>query len=59
VSLKVYDVLGREVAVLVDETIPPGTYGVYWDAANFPSGVYVYRLEVGGDNSARKMLLLR
>jgi hypothetical protein len=59
VSLKVYDVLGREVAVLVDETIPPGTYEVYWDAANFPSGVYVYRLEVGGHNSARKMLLLR
>jgi endo-1,4-beta-xylanase len=53
-----YDVLGREVGVLVDGTLPPGTYEVYWDAANFPSGVYVYRLEVGSHNSARKMLLL-
>jgi len=59
VSLKVFDLPGSEVAVLVDETIPPSTYEAYWDAANFPSGVYVYRLEVEGYSSSRKMPLLR
>jgi hypothetical protein len=47
VSLKVFDVLGREVAILVNEVRPAGTYTVRWDASLFPSGVYFYRLRSG------------
>ncbi len=45
-SLKVYDVLGREVATLVNEVKQPGSYKVMWDATGFASGVYFYRLSV-------------
>lgn len=45
VSLKVYDLLGREVATLVDEPKQPGSYEVTWDALESPSGVYFYRLQ--------------
>ena len=65
-QLKVYDVLGREVAMLVNQQMQPGSYSVDWDAANYPSGVYFYRLVVG-DNSnnggeftqTKKMLLIK
>jgi hypothetical protein len=55
VSLKVHDVLGREVATLVNDVRPAGVYTVRWDASAFPSGVYFYRLSVGdgSTNSAR------
>jgi len=46
VSLKVYDVLGREIAVLVNEVKQQGVYDVLWDASEFSSGVYNYRLSV-------------
>ena len=46
VRLAVYDVLGREVAVLVDGVRPAGPHAVAFDAAGLPSGVYLYRLEV-------------
>ncbi|HWA06880.1 MAG TPA: M14 family zinc carboxypeptidase, partial [Ignavibacteria bacterium] len=44
VSLAVYDILGNEIAVLVNSKLTPGTYEYTWDASNFPSGVYFYRL---------------
>ncbi len=44
VRLIIYDILGRETAVLVNEWLHPGTYEVEWDASNFPSGVYFYKL---------------
>ena len=44
VTLKVFDVLGREIATLVNEARPAGVYTVRWDASSFPSGVYFYRL---------------
>jgi hypothetical protein len=44
-TLKVYDVVGREVATLVNEAKPPGEYTVQWDASNMPSGTYFYRLQ--------------
>ena len=47
VALKVFDVLGREVATLVDEMRQPGFYTVQWDASLLPSGVYLYRLCAG------------
>jgi hypothetical protein len=47
VKLAVYDLLGREVAVLVNETLPAGVHKATWNASGFPSGVYFYRLESG------------
>jgi hypothetical protein len=59
VRLAVYDLLGREVAVLVDETREPGSYQVTVDASQLASGVYVYRLVAGSAVLARKMILAR
>ena len=59
VRLAVYDLLGREVAVLVNERKEPGTYTVRFDATRFASGVYVYRLTAGGVFQTRRMLRLR
>jgi len=55
----VYDMLGRTVATLVDEARPAGTHAVRWDAAGMASGVYTYRLEVGGAAITKKMLLMK
>ena len=59
VTLKVYDVLGSEVAVLVNEEKPVGTYELNWNAANLPSGVYFYRLQAGDFVQTRKMIFLK
>lgn len=59
VSLKVYDMLGKEVATLVDEKKPAGHYHVVFDARNLPSGIYFYRLRAGDFAATRKMLLVR
>jgi len=58
-SLKVYDVLGKEIAVLVNEEKPAGSYVVEFNAANVPSGVYFYRLRAGGFVQTKKMILLK
>lgn len=59
VTLKVYDILGREVATLVNEKKTPGTYEVEWNAGNVSSGVYFYRLNAGNFVETRKMILMR
>ncbi len=59
VRLGVYDILGREVAVLVNEPQPPGTYTVRFDARSLASGVYLARIEAGGFSTTRKLMLLR
>jgi hypothetical protein len=59
VSLKVYDILGREVATLVDGVMPAGEHEVRWDAGNLPGGVYFYRVSAGGWSETKKMLLIR
>ncbi|MGE5859906.1 MAG: T9SS type A sorting domain-containing protein [Ignavibacteria bacterium] len=59
VTLKVFDVLGREVATLVNEEKPAGTYTVKFDGGSFASGVYLYRLQAGNYNAAKKLLLLK
>jgi len=59
VSLKVHDVLGREVATLVSEVLQPGSYTTTWDAARMPSGVYFYRLKAKDFMETKKMLLLK
>ena len=58
VSLEVFDMLGREIAILVNESKEAGTHTVSWDGSNVPSGVYYYRLRVGEEHVTRKMLLL-
>ena len=56
-TLKVYDVLGREVATLVDEYREAGSYEVEFDATNLPSGMYIYRLQSGSYSDVKKMIL--
>ncbi len=58
-SLKVYDLLGREVATLVNEQLKPGTYEVDWDGSNFSSGIYYYKLVAGDYTETKKMVLLK
>jgi hypothetical protein len=59
VSLKVFDVLGREVATLVNEMMPAGKYEATWNAAGFPSGVYMIRLSAGEQSATRKVVLMK
>ena len=59
VTLKVFDILGREVVALVDGTQQAGHHTVRWDATFLPSGVYFYRLETKEISQTRKMLLVR
>jgi hypothetical protein len=59
VSLKIYDVLGRDVASLVNEVKQPGTYTVMWNARGFSSGVYFYRLRAGSFVDTKKLILVR
>jgi hypothetical protein len=58
-TLRVYDILGREVATLIDDDLAPGTYTKQWDASGQASGVYYYRLSSGGFVETRKLVLLR
>ncbi len=59
VTLEVYDVLGREVAALVNERKLPGTYDVEWNASSLSSGVYFYRLQAGSFTETKKLLLIK
>jgi hypothetical protein len=59
VSLKIYDVLGNEVATLVNEQRAPGAYEVTFDAGNLASGVYVYTLTAGDFVQTRKLMLMK
>ena len=58
-TLKVYDILGREVATLVNKQQKSGNYEVNFDASNLTSGVYFYRLQSGDFNASKKMILLK
>jgi hypothetical protein len=59
VSLKIFDALGREVALLASATLPAGEHARQWNAAGFPSGVYYYRLQAGTFHETRRLILLR
>ena len=59
VSLKVFNLLGREVATLADETHPTGTHHATFNGSGLPSGIYFYRLQVGEFVATRKMVLLK
>ena len=59
VQLTVYNVLGQEVARLVERRMPPGQHEVEWDAAGYQSGLYFYALKAGSYRAQHKMILLR
>ena len=59
VTVKIFDVLGREVALFVSEEKSAGWHSVTWNAAALPSGVYICRLDVGGFFLSKKLMLLR
>lgn len=59
VKLRIYDVLGNEVAVLVNEKQNAGSYTVEWNAADYPSGIYFYKIESQGYSQTKKMTLLK
>ena len=59
VLLKIYDVLGKEIAVLVNQDLKPGIYEIDWNAENIPSGVYFYSLITNEFTKTRKMVVLK
>lgn len=59
VSLRIYDVVGREVAILVNEQLSAGEHTATFDAGSLPSGVYFYRLETATGSLSRKMTLIK
>jgi hypothetical protein len=59
VSLKVYDITGREIQTLVNEKLNPGTYEVTFDGSNFASGIYFYQLRSGDFIQTKKLILLK
>jgi enterochelin esterase-like enzyme len=59
VQLKVYDILGNEVATLVNEEKSAGIYEVGWNPANLPSGVYLYQLKSGSYSATKKLMLIK
>lgn len=59
VSLKVYDILGRELVTLVNEQQQPGHYEAKWDASNFSSGIYFYTIAAGDFHQTKKMVLIK
>jgi len=58
-TLKVYDILGKEIAILVNEKLKPREYEVTFDGSIFPSGVYFYKLQSGEYTETKKMLLIK
>ena len=59
VTIKIYDVLGRQVATLVDEEYPAGVYKVVFEAGGLASGLYIYRIQTGAFTQSRKLMLLK
>ncbi|HCV43335.1 MAG TPA: hypothetical protein DGH68_07610 [Bacteroidetes bacterium] len=59
VEIKVFDVLGREVATLLNEEKSAGVFTVRWDASGMASGVYFYQLQAGSFVDVKKLILLK
>jgi len=59
VSLKIYDLQGREVATIISEELPAGNYNRNWDAATVSSGIYLYRLQAGSYSESKKLILVK
>jgi hypothetical protein len=59
VKLVIYDILGNEIKMLANENLKPGDYEIEWNASNFPSGVYFYKITADVFNETRKMVLIK
>ncbi|MCX6152176.1 MAG: T9SS type A sorting domain-containing protein [Ignavibacteriales bacterium] len=59
VSIKIYNILGKEIATLVNGNLPAGNFNVEWNAANAESGIYIYKLQTEKFTDAKKMVLLK
>jgi len=59
VTLKIFNILGKEIELLIDESKEAGNYEVIWNAEGLPSGIYFYRLQAGSFVKTKKMVLLR
>ncbi|HEX3074846.1 MAG TPA: T9SS type A sorting domain-containing protein, partial [Ignavibacteriales bacterium] len=59
VSVKLYDMLGREVAVLLNREMEAGSHELLFDGASLASGVYIYKINAGSFTEAKKMNLLK
>jgi hypothetical protein len=59
VSLKVFDLIGREVAIIVSQELFAGTYTRQWNATNMSSGIYFYRLQAGSFTETKKLILMK
>jgi hypothetical protein len=55
----VYDVLGKEVSVLLNQMMDPGNHEVMFDASSLASGVYVYKIKAGSFTANKKLLLMK
>jgi hypothetical protein len=59
ITLRVYDILGRQIVTLVDKKQQPGKYSVIFEASAIPSGTYFYQLRAGNISVSRKMMLIK
>jgi predicted lipoprotein with Yx(FWY)xxD motif len=59
VKISIYDALGKNVGTLVNKSQNAGNYNIEWNAANLPSGVYIYKIEAGSFTSTKKMMLIK
>ena len=63
VTLQIFNILGKEVVTLLDESVSPGEYLLQWDGTDnagrrLPSGIYLFRMELGGEAHTIKLLML-
>ena len=59
VTITLYDVLGKEISKLVNESVKPGRYEITWDGKNFASGSYFYKIVSGDFTDIKKMILVK
>ncbi|RPI19764.1 MAG: T9SS C-terminal target domain-containing protein [Ignavibacteriae bacterium] len=59
VKLVIHNVIGKEITTLINEQMNPGTYEVEWDASNYPSGIYYYKLTSGDYSETKKMIFIK
>ena len=59
VTLKVFDMLGKEIAILVNEKLDAGEHNIKWNASEYPSGVYSYQLTAGNFRETKRMILIK
>ena len=58
-TLKIYNLIGQEVAVLIDKHLQQGSYSVEWKTDNMPSGIYIYKLQTGSVSLSKKMIFIK